>query len=343
MTVNGVQETPPNVTPGGLQITGSGASTLGRAPQRHECRRDACDGRPGLPGLHDRRIDRTGAASVRVVCGDAGLELSGSCMGVHRPAIGRAGPSDGARSSPCGSSDSLPCRRRERRHVCPQLDRVRCAAELGTGHVVDLRRPQRRDVSRGDGNGQPRGPARAPCLEHLAIRNHGARAEPHRRRDGARATSVNDANLTWAGRYVDADGDGYGAEPMVFTAPGDDLVSIGGDCDDSDPTVVPGTAACCAQPTDCDDGDPCTEDVCTAGACSHSPTCSADAEPDAGAADSDPGTPPAEPTEAVASSDGCGCRVAGVPSPASSSLLALGLAGLVGLARIGARRRDGRP
>ncbi|MBN9167215.1 MAG: hypothetical protein BGO98_19285 [Myxococcales bacterium 68-20] len=157
------------------------------------------------------------------------------------------------------------------------------------------------------------------------------------------ATSVNDANLTWAGRYVDADGDGYGAEPMVFTAPGDDLVSIGGDCDDSDPTVVPGTAACCAQPTDCDDGDPCTEDVCTAGACSHSPTCSADAEPDAGAADSDPGTPPAEPTEAVASSDGCGCRVAGVPSPASSSLLALGLAGLVGLARIGARRRDGRP
>lgn len=147
----------------------------------------------------------------------------------------------------------------------------------------------------------------------------------------AAATTVNEATLSWAGHYVDADGDGYGAEPMVFAAPSADLVDVGGDCDDHDPNVVPGTAACCLAAKDCDDGDACTEDTCHAGVCGHASSC-VDAGPgDAGDAGTDAARPPPSDLPDAALSpaaapadrddDGCGCHTSS--APVGSAWLAL--------------------
>jgi len=64
--------------------------------------------------------------------------------------------------------------------------------------------------------------------------------------------------------YEDADGDGYGAaSTQACTSPGPDWLLIGGDCDDSDPTLNPGMAE---QPADgvdsnCDGEEACYEDA----------------------------------------------------------------------------------
>jgi hypothetical protein len=58
---------------------------------------------------------------------------------------------------------------------------------------------------------------------------------------------------TW---YLDADGDGFGGQDtMLGCAPADGFVEAGGDCDDADPSVNPGTDEVCDEDhrdEDCD-------------------------------------------------------------------------------------------
>lgn len=44
---------------------------------------------------------------------------------------------------------------------------------------------------------------------------------------------------------VDGDGDGFGGEPVFLCEPPDDVVFLGGDCDDADPFVFPGQTEYC--------------------------------------------------------------------------------------------------
>ncbi len=146
----------------------------------------------------------------------------------------------------------------------------------------------------------------APVPEPLAAGSMVARVTPPAWTTPTDAT-VDEATLDWAHRFVDADGDGYGAEPGVFAAPAADLVEVGGDCDDQDASVFPGTPACCRSAMECDDGDACTQDTCSEGTCSHVASCVDAGAVDAGAVDA--GVPDAGAQDVSPPPEsGCGCR-----------------------------------
>jgi uncharacterized protein (TIGR03382 family) len=108
---------------------------------------------------------------------------------------------------------------------------------------------------------------------------------------------------TW---YLDADGDGWGDEPVSACAQPVDTREQSGDCDDSDPSTYPGA------PDEHDDG--------------RDQDCDGDFGPPAPAPD--PGDEPPETAEPEP--EGCGCQTAGPPMPALACLA---------LALLGRRRR----
>ncbi len=74
---------------------------------------------------------------------------------------------------------------------------------------------------------------------------------------------VEDSNCETSTFYTDADGDGYGADPVVEACEiGPGLSEQGGDCDDAQPSVFPGAAEDEANGVDedCDGGDVCWAD-----------------------------------------------------------------------------------
>ncbi len=80
------------------------------------------------------------------------------------------------------------------------------------------------------------------------------------------------------GVEMDADGDGVPWKPGLF----------GGDCDDTNPVIGSCEDTVCSSNADCDDADPCTNDLCSASSCIHTTLDSdADGSPDGSCGGSD--------------------------------------------------------
>ncbi len=114
---------------------------------------------------------------------------------------------------------------------------------------------------------------------------------------------TNDTVWTWKGEVKDNPGNRYKPQVdiTVLDAP---ACSINADCDDGDActTDVCSAGTCSNTPISCDDGDPCTSDTCSGGVCSNNPlpTCCGDGFCDPGEdscnCPSDCGAPPASET-----------------------------------------------
>ncbi|TNE91568.1 MAG: hypothetical protein EP330_05015 [Deltaproteobacteria bacterium] len=61
-----------------------------------------------------------------------------------------------------------------------------------------------------------------------------------------------DEDLATTVFFADLDGDGYGGDPVVACAPGQAVVEVGGDCDDSVATIYPGATEFCGDTIDQD-------------------------------------------------------------------------------------------